>query len=527
MMASEDKTQRNDPHETNEHEEVQTTPEEVDPTAEEPVSRWGRLMTPRIVLSIFTLLNFVTYYDRGAIAGCLVVIKGDPTIAGSSNVLTDTKAGLLFSGFMIGFMVACPLFAGLGGVVQSKWIIAVGIIVWVASLVGTGLARSYEFLLACRIFDGVGEAAFVGFTVTVIDAIAPPESRTSWIGTFYSMIPVGTAVGMAAGGVMGAYGSVGGLEGWRVTFLSLAIAAAPILLPIVFLPKRYNMRQKRDNEYLPIHKAALQLFTNVAYILVVFGYAMYCFVIGGLSVWSIPFLVEGPMELTNMTASMIMGGVTALTGIIGSIVGGVVVDKLGGSLGSSGTMKCQLFCVVMIAVSVPVGLAALFMEVTWLFTSLLVVSVFTLFAVTAPINSAILTVVPWDQRAYAVSYSVLLIHLLGDFPSPTLAGYLSDNAFSRGCPAHGNNTQCRNDIDNLCKWINKTGNSTDGHCVSKYQLRNALLVIFSFLGLAIPCWLAVYCIMLREASAPHSNADSEGSETGGNKKTEEAEKANS
>nr|CCC94417.1 putative major facilitator superfamily protein (MFS) [Trypanosoma congolense IL3000] len=473
------------------------THESVQVVRKEQETLWNRLITPGVVLFVFTFLNFVTYCDRGAIVGSMTVIKNDADIKGDSIVLSDTKAGLIFSGFMIGFTVSCPFFAGAGGFVPSKWIIAAGMVVWLASMIGTAFSKSYGILLMFRIFDGVGEAAFVGFTVTVIDAIAPAKRRTLWIGTFYSMIPVGTAIGMAFGGFLSTRDPIGGYEGWRVAFLAIALAAAPLLLIIIFFPSKYNMRREDDKSYLPLHEATMKLFTNVGYLLVVFGYAMYCFVMGGLSVWSIPLLVEGPLQLANVEASLIMGGVTAITGIAGSVVGGLVVDKFGGSSDITGVMRCQLFSVGVILISLVVGTIAFFIEITWLFATLLAISVFILFTVTAPVNATILTVVPWDQRAYAVSYSVLIIHMLGDFPSPTLAGYLSDEVFSKGCRLHNSTDVCNEDVESSCRWIESDRDGSQGHCVSKYQLRNALLVVFSFIFLAIPSWLAVYSILSR------------------------------
>ncbi|KAH8610688.1 putative Major Facilitator Superfamily [Trypanosoma vivax] len=117
-------------------------------------SWWDRHVTPKVVLIIFTALNFITYYDRGAIAGCLVVIKEDPSIAGQDAILSDTLSGFLFSGFMVGFMVASPLCAALGGVVSSKWVIVGGMVVWAVSCIVSGVAHSYAVLLASASLRG-------------------------------------------------------------------------------------------------------------------------------------------------------------------------------------------------------------------------------------------------------------------------------------------------------------------------------------------------------------------------------------
>ncbi|RNF26449.1 putative transporter, putative,major facilitator superfamily protein (MFS) [Trypanosoma conorhini] len=464
---------------------------------EERPGCWRRTVTPRVVLAIFTALNFITYYDRGAISGCLASIKEDKQIAGDTATLTDTKMGFIVSGFMVGFMTTSPLFAALGGTVPSKWMIVGGMVAWALACVGTGFAMSYVFLLVCRIIVGVGEAAFVGFTVTTIDRIAPPNSRTLWIGTFYSMMPVGTAVGMAVGGIISSFGAVGFTDGWRLVFFSEVLASVPIVLLIAFLPAIYNMRQDSDEkEYFPLHKATWILLKNLNYVLIVFGYAMYCFVLGSVAVWGIPMLIQGPMQLSYMNASLIMGGVTALTGVLGSVAGGLALDKIGGRDENMNMIKGQLLLALTIAVSVPLGIVALFMKNLGVFIFLLIVSVFALFMVTAPVNAAIMSVVPEELKAYAISYSVFVIHALGDFPSPTFTGLLSDQVFSRGCPRL-DYANCVHDSADHCRWVNSTADASSGHCVSEYQLRDALLVVFSIMFLAVPCWLIVCLRMWR------------------------------
>jgi hypothetical protein len=58
--------------------------------------------------------------------------------------------------------------------------------------------------------------------------------------------------------------------------------------------------------------------------------------------------------------------------------------------------------------------------------SAIVVAELCLFASTGPINSAIVNLVSPHMRATAVALSIFTIHLLGDVPSPSLVGAISD-----------------------------------------------------------------------------------------------------
>lgn len=513
------------------------------------VERW---FTPSRVLLVFSLLNFLTYFDRGAVAGSMTAIKVDEAIRGGDSSLSDTQSGVIISGFMIGYMCTCPLFAALGAYIRAKHIILIGMLVWSAACLSTALSVSYRMLLLSRFCVGVGEAAFVGFAVTIIDGVAPAERRTLWIGIFYSLIPVGTAAGMTAGGLLSEEHSLLGtsLQGWRSVFIGAVAAAVPALFTVAALPRRYDVDCAAGDSnavaplhgaepnaatvaggsagraYLPLHKATVLLLRNTNYLLIVAGYAVYCFVVGAVSVWAIPMLAHGPMHLPVAKSALVVGVVTSVGGIGGSLFGGYAVDLWGGSAGKRGSAKCQLFSAGMLFLCFPCGVAALFQTELTSFAVAFLSSVLALFSITAPINASILSVVPHVVRPYAVSYSVFLIHLLGDFPSPTVTGVLSDR-FNRGCADYSKEIDCREAPAfqdsllrrRLCHWVGgdtapaaeallpswigkEPSNSTSGkpgHCVNTYQTRDALLTVFAFLVAAIPCWITVSSRLHHEA----------------------------
>jgi MFS family permease len=576
---------------------------------------------PRGVFLAFLLLNFLTYFDRGAIGAALTYISTDPTIAtdgpmtifnstptttGGDNdavvgrSLSDTEAGSIVSAFMVGFFITCPLFAMMGGWLQGRTIILLGLTTWMAACLSTSFSQGLPMLLISRCLVGVGEAAYAGYTVTIIDNIAPKAKRTMWIGTYYSMIPVGTAVGMGIGGLIAASSPapVGSLHlpGWRLLFAVEILPAVPLLIYLMFLPRCYNPfkvsegtaggRSNRGNRhgegarrhpppeqaaefsevsgnalpvpptrsntvgylqrdhssisnaefsssgnerssrsggegFISVTKAVPLLFKNKTYLLLVFGYAMYTFVIGAVAVWSIPFLEQGPLALSPEAASIFMGATTCITGLLGSIMGGVFVDRIvstttrpaaansssgsrpsaGASpkFGLRGLLSCVKLLLMLVAPSIPLGWFALLSDRFYLFAPTFVIGVFLLFGVTAPMTVAILTSVPSPLRTYAISFSVFLIHLLGDFPSPVIAGALSD-AMRNGCSLSPLNistvsttvteAQCLSSGSD-CKFFPGHDASRPGVgdvCVNLYQLRNALAILWSMLILAIPAW---------------------------------------
>jgi MFS family permease len=452
-----------------------------------------RFFTPKVILALWTMMNFWTYFDRGAVASCLSNIRSDPVIDGTGGVISDAQGGAIVSAFMVGFFLTCPIFAALGGTFTAKQIICAGLIVWALACVSTGLSQDYWMIVISRCFVGVGEAAYAGYTVTIIDNIAPKAKRTMWIGTYYSMIPVGTAVGMAASGVMAKLINFDGIAGWRVVFVVEVIPMIPIIISNMILPKKYNPVKEKGtgaagDEFVSLPHALKGLATNLNYILLVFGYAMYTFVLGAIAVWAISMLEQGPLHLTTIESSLLMGGAVAITGLLGSVMGGLFVDKMGGSQGTRGILQCAKYNVLMMCISLPLGAGALFSSSLPVFATLFVLGVFLLFSVTAPVNASLLSSVPPEFRTYSIAFSVFFMHMLGDFPSPIVAGKLSDG-FSDGCdqlsPPHGTNVTC--ELHPNCRYIPAEGIENPS-CVNIYQLRNALLIVWAFIGLAIPAW---------------------------------------
>jgi len=74
----------------------------------------------------------------------------------------------------------------------------------------------------------------------------------------------------------------------------------------------------------------------------------------------------------------------------------------------------------------PIAFVALTNPNRSIYLPAIVVSEVLIFISTGPVNSAIVNAVAPNERATALGLSVLVMHLLGDVPSPTLIGMLSD-----------------------------------------------------------------------------------------------------
>jgi len=157
------------------------------------------------------------------------------------------------------------------------------------------------------------------------------------------------------------------------------------------------------------------------YVLTVLGYAAYTFAIGALAFWT-PAFLERTRGIPQAQATVQFGAIVVVTGFIGTYAGGWIGDYF---LRVSRQAYLWVSGLVTL-VAAPLTLLALAAPRPAVYWTAIVAAELCLFASTGPINSAIVNVVSPHMRATAVALSIFTIHLLGDVPSPSLVGVLSD-----------------------------------------------------------------------------------------------------
>jgi len=75
---------------------------------------------------------------------------------------------LLASSFLIGLLIASPIFSEACKHFSAFRLIAIGMGTWVVAVAGCGLAFNFGSMFVCRMFVGVGEASFVALATPFI-----------------------------------------------------------------------------------------------------------------------------------------------------------------------------------------------------------------------------------------------------------------------------------------------------------------------------------------------------------------------
>lgn len=402
----------------------------------------------RWALGLLTLVNLFNYLDRYVPAALVESLRR------SELHVSDTQSGLLMSGFIVVYMLTSPLFGYLGDRGPRPRIVAAGIAVWSLATGLAGFARSFAGLLTARSVVGVGEAAYVTISPAMLADSFPRSARGRVFAVFNAATPIGAAAGYILGGLVNDH------FGWRAAFF---VAGFPgLLLALLMWRLRDPPRGAMDRDWeaavagAPEASAAAaetsaatgtanavassegsaaagtaasdslgaaygELARNRPFRLIVLGYAAYTFALGALAYWT-PAFLERERGMPASQATIQFGVIVVATGFVGTFAGGWLGDLLlrrwsQAYLWVSGVATLAAAPVALVgflAASRPVYIAAIVAAEVLLFFS------------TGPINSAVVNVVAPARRATAVAVNILVIHLLGDVPSPPLIGRLSD-----------------------------------------------------------------------------------------------------
>ena len=154
-------------------------------------------------LSVLTAINLLNYLDRYVVSPLAPDLK-------RAMALSDAQLGWLVPAFMLVYMLAAPVFGAWGDRGSRTRPIALGVFIWSLATVLSGLARSYQQLLAGRALVGIGEAAYVAIAPALLADCFPVSGRGRVYSVLNMAIPVGSALGIGLGGLIGHH------FGWKV-----------------------------------------------------------------------------------------------------------------------------------------------------------------------------------------------------------------------------------------------------------------------------------------------------------------------
>lgn len=367
----------------------------------------------KYALVILTAMNLLNYLDRYVPSAVKDLFKTDLG-------MTDAETSLPLTAFVIVYMLASPVFGSLADRMSRPRLIAFGVMLWSLATAGAALATGFKTFFFARALVGVGEAAYATISPALLSDFYPADKRNRVLTIFYVAIPVGAALGFTLGGIVGQH------YGWRAAFL---VAGLPgILTSLLVLRVKDPGRGAQDGgvSNLPAvtwPQALRDLRKNSEFMVTVAGYTLVTFAAGGMADW-FPSYLSRERGFTIAEAGSVVGTMTVIGGLGGTIIGGIVADKL------RGKTRHPYLATSALSIFPAAGFAALAMVVTdkQAIAACILFAQFFLWFYNGPVNTIIVNSVAPNLRARAFSVSILAIHLLGDAISPPIIGFISDSS---------------------------------------------------------------------------------------------------
>jgi MFS family permease len=362
-------------------------------------------------------INFLNYMDRyvGAVVAPLVKKEFD---------LSDGQIGLLGSAFLLVYAVAALPFGYWADRGVRRTVIGIGVTIWSFATLFTGFSRNFLQLFVSRAVLGIGEAGYYPAGTSLMSDYFPKDQR----GRVMSIWGAGSTLGIAVGFAGGGY--IADKFGWRNAFFFAAVPG--IMFAILAFAMREPLRggvEERGPALKRTRDATLRTFLSLMRIptlrATILSQTVLFFVLASNAFW-LPTLLQRRFDVSISQAGLISGGVLVLGGLIGTLAGGWIADRLGRSspaaylqVGIAGFLVGAVFIVISLIAPLNIGPIPIFIPA-------FLIAVTCLYLYSGPFTAISQNVVSPALRASSVTMLLFVAHVFGDSHSTFDVGFLSD-----------------------------------------------------------------------------------------------------
>jgi len=365
------------------------------------------------IFILLFLLYFFDYVDRLVVTSLFPFIKADWGI-------TDAQCGMLVSAVYWSIVI----FTFPVSILVDRWSrkksIGLMAIIWSLATAACALTRSFSQLRAARMLIGIGEAGYAPGGTAMIAGLYPEEKRSRMMGIWNMSIPLGSAVGIALGGIIATH------WGWRHAFGLVALPGLIVAI-LFFFVKDYKtveltktVKETSAKVKMKTGEIAREFLHTPSLILTYFGFAAMVFVTSSLMTWLPSYLnrvYNIPVDQAGMKVGIIM-----MMAIVGAPLGGFLADMW--------TKKRKNARLLLSALSAILS-AVIFYMAFVLFTGstqyiLLLAGGLTVMTFVPAAAAVTQDVVHPGLRAVSYAFCVIVQNLLGASVGPVFIGAMSD-----------------------------------------------------------------------------------------------------
>ncbi|GAA3294649.1 MFS transporter [Streptomyces cinereospinus] len=376
--------------------------------------------------------NLLNYYDRALPSVVLEPIKDE-------YGLGDTEVGVLASAFVLVAAVAGVPLGRLADRAARRAVAGWGLIVWSAATAAGGVLTSFWGFLASRVGVGVGESSYAPATGSLLSDLYPSERRSRAHSLFMLGFPIGTLLAFfTAGGLAVAFDS------WRAPFLIAAVPGFVVGFLVLRLrePERGAAEPTRVDATAPRgdrRKSLLSLLRVRSLYGMLLAFAGYNFAAYAIGTFLTPVL-QRYYGLGLVSAGAVGGVVVGVTGLVGLLAGGRVLDRAA-RRSPAARVRVAALSLVGAAVFSLGGLAA-GQDALWQLLVFLSLGYLLGIVYLAAAVPAVSDVIGPEHRSGALGLMFAIGYLLGGAAGPVFVGALSDSlaagsASASEASAHG------------------------------------------------------------------------------------------
>ncbi len=372
-------------------------------------------------LGVLVVIYMLNYADRGIFSLLLDSIKKDFRVS-------DTVMGLVGGlGFALFYSILALPIARWADRYSRRVILTAGLAVWSVMTCLSGVAVGPWELAFARLGVGAGEACGIAPSHSMLADMFPKEVLPRTL----SILTAGSSVGIFVGSVLA--GFIAQHYGWRWAFIAAGLPGIFVAILFRFTvkePARGAMEGPRaDTSLHSVPKTLKFLFSQLSFVYITIGGTFMGVTLYGFQFWSPAFLAR-VHHLSIATIGFLQGGVSAIFGVAGVLIGGFFAERLGKR---DIRWRLNVPAIASIA-SCPVSLLFLFLPslrgslVCWALSTMCI------FAYAGPIYAVYQTVSMVRMRALASATFLFLGNLLGLGAGSAVIGFVSTQLSHRYGP---------------------------------------------------------------------------------------------
>ncbi|MES3021815.1 MAG: MFS transporter [Pseudomonadota bacterium] len=370
-------------------------------------------------LTILTLIYSCHFLDRSMISIIVEPVRREFGLSDSQiGLLTGLAYGATFAlaGLPLGLMIDR---------VSRVRLLAVLVTIWSGMTALSAYATSFVYLLLARMGVGASEAGGSPTSLSLISDLFPPNKRSTAVGCFFLSNAFGATASIFIGGFVTAQ------YGWRTAML---IAGAPglILAVVLFMTVKEPKRGGTDLVKVAAKPARLGevmrfFVANPAMLHLMLGAAILTAAIATIGAW-LPSFGMRFHGLSIQQAGIAAAIAAGFCGAIGSVLGGILSDKLG----KSNPRRRLDFCAAICGIAVLLATVAVFSGSTPVSMVLFSATMLVGFACYPASFGTMLGLADANMRGMTAASLQIATNLVGYGLGPFMVGLLSDHIGGAG-----------------------------------------------------------------------------------------------